>query len=87
MGGVNFEGGSWEDYVYWQNQDERTVDKINALIKDILHNGNDGIGNPKLYDLSGKWSRHIDEKNRLIYQILPNDEITIYRCKGHYSDK
>ncbi|MCL1988661.1 MAG: Txe/YoeB family addiction module toxin [Firmicutes bacterium] len=89
MSSVIFEGDSWKDYKYWQQQDRRTLKKINNLIDDIIRNGNNGIGHPKplTADLSGKWSRHIDEKNRLIYQILPNNEIEIHQCKGHYSDK
>ncbi|MDR2167443.1 MAG: Txe/YoeB family addiction module toxin [Clostridiales bacterium] len=84
--GFSFDG--WDDYVYWQNQDRRTLKKINKLIKDIFRNGNSGIGHPEPLkgNLSGKWSREIDEKNRLIYQIF-DDKVVIYQCRGHYDDK
>ena len=78
-----------QDYIYWQTEDKRTLKKINKLIDDIIRNGNTGIGHPEPLknDLSGKWSREIDEKNRLIYRILDGARVEIYQCKGHYSDK
>ncbi len=79
----------FEDYLYFQNQDKKTLKKINKLIKDIERNGaDDGIGKPEALkgNLSGFYSRRIDDKNRLIYRIS-NDIIEIYQCRGHYSDK
>ena len=79
---------AWEQYLYWQTQDRKTLKKLNKLIEDINRNGNTGIGHPEpLKDnLSGFWSREIDEKNRLIYKI-EDDCIKIYQCKNHYGDK
>jgi len=79
---------SWEEYVYWQTQDRKTLRRINALIKDINRNGYSGIGNPEPLsgNLSGFWSRRIDEKNRLIYRIKDGN-IEIAQCGSHYSDK
>lgn len=60
-----FSPEAWDDYVYWQNQDKKTLKKINALIKDIQHSGAEcGIGKPEALkgELSGFWSRRIDEK-------------------------
>ena len=80
---------AWDDYVGWQQQDKKTLKKINSLIKDIERNGQSaGEGKPELLrgDLSGFWSRKIDEKNRLVYRISgPNIEIA--SCKSHYGDK
>ena len=78
-----------EQYIYWQTQDKRTLKKINQLIKDIVRNGYSGIGNPEPLkgDLSGYWSREIDEKNRIVYRIVDDRELEIIHCKGHYSDK
>jgi toxin YoeB len=86
---IVFAHGGFDDYVYWQTEDKRTIKKINNLIKDIIRNGYTGIGNPEPLkgDLSGYWSREIDEKNRLIYKIRDNKDIELYRCKGHYGDK
>lgn len=62
---------AWEDYLYWQQQDKKTLKRINQLIKDIERNGNEGIGKPELlkYDNQGCWSRRIDDANRLVYFI------------------
>ena len=63
---------AWEDYLYWQLQDKKTLKRINQLIKDIERNGElEGIGNPEALkgDLQGEFSRRIDEKNRLVYHI------------------
>lgn len=79
---------AWEEYVYWQTQDKKTLKKINNLVKDIERNGHEGIGNPEplKHEWSGYWSRTIDEKNRLIYRI-DEDTIEIAICGGHYGDK
>jgi toxin YoeB len=78
----------WEDYVYWQTQDKKTLKRINELLKDIDRNGNQGIGKPEPLkgNLSGWWSRRIDEKNRLIYRIKA-DAVEILQCGEHYEDK
>ncbi len=75
---------AWEEYLYWQTQDKKT---IKALIKDIERENFDGIGKPEPLkgDYAGFWSRRIDDSNRLIYRI--NDGILeILSCKGHYED-
>lgn len=79
---------AWEDYLYWQTQDKKTLKRINQLIKDIERNGYIGIGHPEplKHDLSGFWSREIDEKNRLVYRI-ENETIEIAECRTHYGDK
>ena len=83
-----FQERGWEDYLYWQTQDKKTLKKINKLIDDIERNGNDGIGHPEplKYELSGFWSREIDEKNRLVYRI-ENGMLEIAECRTHYGDK
>ena len=76
---------AWQDYVYWQTEDRKTLKRINKLLDDVARNGNSGIGKPEplLGDLSGFWSRRIDETNRLVYRI---DEQNIYilSCRYHY---
>ena len=65
----------WDDYVYWQMQDKKTLRRINDLVKDIERNGlSSGIGKPEALkgDLQGFWSRRIDDKNRLVYRIRCN---------------
>lgn len=79
---------AWEDYVYWQTQDKKTLKRINQLLQDISRNGFDGIGKPEPLkgDLLGWWSRRIDDTNRLIYRIN-NGIIEIAQCRSHYGDK
>ena len=83
--GILWEDRSWEDYLYWQKQDKRTLKKINELIKDIKRNTFEGIGKPEpLKDsLSGFWSRRIDDTNRIVY-YEQSGIIYIVSCKGHY---
>ena len=75
----------WEQYQELQEKDKRLVKKINTLIKDIKRNGNEGIGKPEplQHELSGYWSRRIDDKNRLVYKASDN-QITIVACANHY---
>ena len=82
-----FQGRGWDDYVYWQTQDKKTLKKINQLIQDIARNKHVGIGKPESlsHDFSGFWSRRIDDANRLVYRIKDGN-IEIVQCRGHYSD-
>jgi len=79
---------AWDDFCYWQKQDKKTLKRILALIKDIDRNGYTGIGKPEPLreDLSGYWSRRIDDVNRIVYKIV-NDTIYIAQCGSHYRDK
>jgi len=79
---------AWDDYIYWQSQDKRTIRKINKLLQDIERNGYNGIGKPEPLkgDLSGFWSVEIDEKNRIVFRI-EEGKIEIIQCGSHYRDK
>lgn len=83
-----FSDDAWEDYIYWESQDKKTLKRINKLIEDIERNGYDGIGKPERLsgNLSDYWSRRIDDKNRLVYRIL-NGTVQIIQCGSHYRDK
>ena len=78
---------AWEDYIYWQTQDKKTLKRINQLLQDIDRNRYTGIGKPEPLrgDMSGFWSRRIDDVNRLVYRIR-GDVIEIVSCKGHYEN-
>ena len=80
-----WEDRAWEDYLYWQTQDRKMLKRINALIKDIRRNTFEGIGKPEpLKDnLSGWWSRRIDETHRIVY-YEQDGIIYIVSCRGHY---
>ena len=77
---------AWEDYLYWQANDRKIVQRINALLKDISRNGNDGLGKPEAlkHGFQGYWSRRITDEHRLIYKLV-GDEIRIAQCRYHYS--
>jgi len=76
---------AWKDYVYWQSQDRKTLKRINKLIVDTQRTPFEGIGKPEplIENLSGFWSRRIDESNRLIY-IVDDNKLTIISCRYHY---
>ena len=76
---------AWNDYVSWQQEDKKTLKRINSLIRDTLRSPFEGIGKPEPLkgDLSGFWSRRIDDKNRLVYRVR-DDSLEILSCKGHY---
>jgi len=78
---------AWNDYLYWQTQDKKTLKRVNQLVKDIERNNFEGIGKPEALkgNLSGFWSRRIDDSNRLIYRIN-GESIDILSCKGHYEN-
>ncbi len=82
---VVFLNEGWENYCYWQTVDKKIIMKINDLIKDIQRSPFDGIGKPAPLksNLSGYWSRRIDEKNRLVY-FRETDAIVIVACRFHY---
>ena len=82
-----FTKNGWDDYIYWQTEDRKTLKKINKLIDDICRNGNSGIGKPEplVGDLSGFWSRRINEQDRLVYKIDAQN-VYILSCRYHYSD-
>jgi len=88
MDNVQFTKDAWEDFASWLNEDRKTVKRIMKLIKDIKRNGYSGIGNPEPLseNLSGYWSRRIDDKNRIVYKI-DGDIIVINQCGSHYRDK
>ncbi|ATR79517.1 Txe/YoeB family addiction module toxin [Moraxella osloensis] len=82
---INFVPIAWEQYLYWQGQDRKTLKRINLLIKDIIRSPFAGIGKPEALkeNLSGYWSRRIDETNRLVYAVEDN-QIVIIGCRFHY---
>jgi toxin YoeB len=76
---------AWEDYLYWQGQDRKTLKRVNQIVRDIQRSPHAGIGKPEPLkgDLAGWWSRRIDGANRIVYR-LKGDSVEITQCKGHY---
>lgn len=83
---LKWDESAWEDYLYWQTQDKRTLKRINALLTDCMRSPFEGIGKPEpLKHRSGYWSRRIDEKNRIVYKV-DGDSLVIAAVRGHYDD-
>ncbi len=76
---------AWDDYEYWQGQDRKTLKRIDILIKDCLREPFAGTGKPESLkeNLSGLWSRRIDEVNRLVY-LMDGGDLVIIACRYHY---
>ena len=81
----SFTKNAEEDYKYWLKTDTKIVQKINSLIENIRKTPFEGLGKPEQlrFDLSGCWSRRINQKHRLVYQVL-NNELIILACRYHY---
>lgn len=82
---VKFATKGWEDYLYWQTKDRKTLMRINQLIRDIERNPFAGIGKPEplKHQLAGFRSRRIDNRHRLVYAV-ENDTVLVAQCRDHY---
>lgn len=85
MRNVKFTPNAWEDYIYWQTSDKKTVKRINELIKECQRNPYEGIGKPEPLkgNLSGRWSRRINDADRMVYQI-DDANILLLALRYHY---
>lgn len=85
IGLTAFTADGWDDYLYWQTQDKKTLKKINQLIQECQRSPFEGIGKPEPLrgDMSGTWSRRITDEHRLVYLIV-DDELRIIACRYHY---
>lgn len=85
MNKIAFSKKAWNDYLYWQSQNKKSLHRINQLLKEIIRNPFLGIGKPEALkgDLSGFWSRRIDDSNRLVYRIV-GEFIEILSCREYY---
>lgn len=85
MRAITFIPDAWDAYVYWQGQDKKTLKRINALINEAARNPFAGIGKPEPLrgDLSGYWSRRVDDVNRLVYRVT-DSELVVIACRFHY---
>ena len=76
---------AWDDYLWWQMQDKKTLKRINKLIEDARRSPFEGLGKPELLreNLSGLWSRRINDADRLVYSVS-DEYLTIFQCRLHY---
>ena len=82
---LSFTPDAWDDYLYWQFQDKKTLKRINQLVRDIIREPFSGIGKPEALreNLTGYWSRRIDDTHRLVYAV-EDRAIVIIACRYHY---
>ncbi len=82
---LTFTTQAWEEYLYWQGHDKQLLKKLNLLLKDCVRDPFGGIGKPEQLkgDLSGAWSRRINDEHRLVY-IVTSDDIRVTGCRYHY---
>ncbi|MFB1486084.1 MULTISPECIES: Txe/YoeB family addiction module toxin [unclassified Thiocapsa] len=80
-----FSERAWEDYLYWQTQDRKTLNRINQLIRDCQRDPFSGIGKPEAlkHALAGYWSRRITDEHRLVYKVI-DDALLIAQARFHY---
>ncbi len=86
MRAIRFVPDAWESYLYWQEQERKTLKRINLLIDAAVRDPFAGVGKPEPLrgDLSGYWSRRIDAVNRLVYRAT-DEELVVIACRFHYS--
>lgn len=84
---IHFVPDAWDAYLYWQGQDKKTLKRINALIEAASREPFSGIGKPEPLkgNLSGYWSRRIDETHRLVYRVT-DQELIVIACRFHYGE-
>ena len=80
-----FANEAWEDYLFWQRQDKRMVERINRLIRATQREPFTGLGKPEplKHALSGFWSRRITEEHRMVYKV-EGDALLLAQLRFHY---
>ena len=78
---------AWEDYLYWQQHDQKVLQAVNGLIKDIRRDPFKGLGKPEplKHNLAGWWSRRITREHRLVYRASgrSSEALEIIQCRHH----
>jgi len=82
---IVFSERAWEDYLYWQGQDRKTLARINHLIREVQRDPFAGVGKPEplKHALGGYWSRRITDEHRLVYKVQ-DDALWIAQVRYHY---
>jgi toxin YoeB len=82
---LTFSDEAWEDYLYWQKQDRKIVERINKLIKEVQRDPFVGVGKPEplKHALSGFWSRRYTDEHRMVYRVT-EDSLEVAQLRFHY---
>ena len=85
---ITWSEDGWDEYLWWQTQDKKTVKRINGLIRDMQRTPFEGLGKPvpRKGAMRGWWSRRIDDENRIVYRVS-SGALVIASCKTHYGEK
>ena len=80
---------AWRDYVEWQREDPKVLERINALITEALRDPFKGTGKPEPLkrNLAGWWSRRITGEHRLVYRVRGTGDaqaLEVLACRYHY---
>ncbi len=86
---ITFSSRAWAEYLYWQSEDRKTLERINALLKEIMRNPFRGTGKPEPLsgNLSGWWSRRINGEHRLVYRVSGKGDaqaLEVAQARYHY---
>jgi toxin YoeB len=86
---LTFSSRAWEDYLHWQAEDEKLLQRVNVLIKECLRDPFRGVGKPEPLgqNMSGWWSRRINREHRLVYRVTGSGEaqaLEVAQCRYHY---
>lgn len=84
---LSFTSAAWEDYQWFQQHDRKLLKRLNVLLREVMRTPFEGIGKPEPLkgDLSGYWSRRINDEHRLVYKTT-EDSIVVIACRYHYAD-
>lgn len=87
MRSIHFDPDAWEDFLFWLGSDRKMATRITRLIREVQRDPFSGIGKPEPLkgDLSGYWSRRIDDEHRLVYRA-DDKEVTILKARYHYGN-
>ena len=85
---IAFHANAWADYLHWQTEDNKTLERINVLIRECQRDPFRGIGKPEPLkrELAGCWSRRIDDSNRFVYRVDAKN-LEILSCRYHYGER
>jgi len=86
---ITFSSRAWDQYLYWQAEDAKMLDRLNALLKEIMRDPFCGTGKPEPLggNLTGWWSRRINSEHRLVYRVTGKGDaqaLEVAQCRYHY---
>lgn len=86
---LTWSDNAWNEYLHWQETDNKTLRRINKIIKECMRTPFAGTGKPEPLKgpLQGWWSRRITQEDRLVYRVSGEGNaqaLEIAQCRYHY---